>query len=122
MVIQQTVILSYPSFIVSNFKILITIIKLQYMLYMIIEKFRPGKVKDLYQRFDEKGRMLPEGVKYINSWIDQEVSICYQVMESDSDEKINLWISHWNDLADFEVIPVLTSAEAKEKVFQARND
>ena len=122
MVIQQTVILSYPSFIVTNFKILITIIKLQYMLYMIIEKFHPGKVKDLYQRFDEKGRMLPEGVKYINSWIDQEVSICYQVMESDSDEKINLWISHWNDLADFEVIPVLTSAEAKEKVFQARND
>ena len=92
------------------------------MLYMIIERFHPGKVKELNKRFDEKGRMLPEGVKYINSWIDHEIKICYQVMESDSDEKINLWISYWNDLADFEVIPVLTSAEAKEKVFQARND
>ncbi len=92
------------------------------MLYMIIEKFHPGKVKDLYKRFDEKGRMLPEGVVYINSWIDQDVAACYQVMESDAREKIDQWISYWNDLADFEVIPVITSAEAKEKVFQARND
>lgn len=87
------------------------------MLYMIIEKFHPAKVKELYKRFDEKGRMLPDGVHYINSWIDEQVSICYQVMESDSDEKIHDWISYWNDLADFEVIPVISSAEAKEKIF-----
>ena len=89
------------------------------MQYMIIETFMPEKVKSLYKRFEEKGRMLPEGVTYINSWIDSQVSICYQVMESDSDEKIHEWISHWDDLADFEVIPVITSAEAKEKVFAA---
>lgn len=87
------------------------------MLYMIIEKFHPGKIKALYKRFEEKGRMLPEGVTYINSWIDTPVTICYQVMESDAEEKIHTWISRWNDLADFEVIPVLTSEEAKQKVF-----
>ncbi len=87
------------------------------MLYMIIERFYPGKVKELYKRFEEKGRMLPEGVTYINSWIDEQVSICYQVMESCSEKKLQEWISHWNDLAGFEIIPVITSAEAKTKVF-----
>lgn len=87
------------------------------MLYMIIERFHPGKVKDLYMRFEQKGRMLPEGVQYLNSWIDNQVRICYQVMESDSEEKIQQWINSWSDLADFEVIAVITSAEAKEKIF-----
>ena len=87
------------------------------MLYMIIERFYPGKVKEIYKRFAEKGRMMPEGVNYINSWINEDVSICYQVMESDSEEKLKEWISHWDDLAGFEIIPVITSAEAKQKVF-----
>ena len=90
------------------------------MRYMIIEKFHPGKGKLIYQRFEEKGRMIPEGVEYINSWVNEPVSICYQVMESDTREKIQEWISHWDDLADFEVIPVLTSAQAKEKIFAAQ--
>lgn len=87
------------------------------MLYMVIERFHPGKVKELYKRFDEKGRMMPKGLHYLNSWINEDVSICYQVMESESEEDLQEWISHWNDLADFEVIPVITSAQAKEKVF-----
>ena len=86
------------------------------MLFMIIEKFHPGKIRELYKRFDEKGRMLPDGVEYINSWIDENVATCYQVMESDSSEKINTWVSQWNDLADFEIIPVINSAQAKEKI------
>lgn len=87
------------------------------MQYMIIERFHPGKVKALYERFDEKGRMLPEGVTYINSWINEPVSICYQLMESDAGEKIHQWINKWNDLADFEIIPVISSTAAKAKVF-----
>ena len=87
------------------------------MLYMIIEKFYPGKIRMIYERFDEKGRLLPDGVSYINSWIKEDLSVCYQVMRSDSVEKIHEWISHWNDLADFEVIPVINSDEGKEKVF-----
>ena len=86
------------------------------MLYMVIEHFRPGKAKELYKRFDEKGRMAPVGVNYINSWIDRDVKTCYQIMESPSEEKLKEWTSKWNDLVDFEIIPVITSAEAKAKV------
>ena len=93
------------------------IILKDYILFMIIEKFYPGKVKLLYDRFEEKGRLLPEGLIYLNSWIDENITTCYQVMESDTAEKIYTWIRNWNDLADFEVIPVITSAEAKSKVF-----
>ena len=85
---------------------------------MIIETFHQNKVKQLYERFAEKGRQLPEGVNYINSWIDEDVKICYQVMESDSEEKIHRWIKHWEDLADFKIIPVITSVEAKKKEMQ----
>ena len=87
------------------------------MVYMIIEKYRPGKVKQIYKRFEEKGRMMPDGLNYINSWINEQVSICYQVMETDSVAKLHEWISHWNDLAEFEIIPVISSAEAKKKAF-----
>ena len=83
---------------------------------MIIEKFHPGKVRLLYQRFDEKGRSFPKGVNYINSWIDENITTCYQVMESDAIEKIHEWIKNWDDLVDFELIPVITSSEAKAKV------
>jgi hypothetical protein len=86
------------------------------MYYMVIEHFHPGKVKELYQRFAEKGRMLPEGVQYINSWINEEITVCYQVMEADSADKLHAWIAHWKDLADFEVIPVISSAAAKKIV------
>ncbi len=85
------------------------------MQYMIIERFHAGKVKALYRRFDEKGRMLPEGVNYINSWTNEQVSTCYQLMDSDSIESIYQWIGQWSDLADFEVIPVISSAAAKAK-------
>ena len=86
------------------------------MLYMIIERFHPGSGKALYRRFEEKGRMMPDGLHYINSWIDEQVTTCFQVMETNEQEKIREWISKWNDLADFEVIPVITSAAAKEKI------
>ena len=89
------------------------------MLYMVIEHFRPGKVKEMYKRFDQNGRMAPDGVTYVNSWIDEDVKVCYQLMESPSREKLNEWISKWNDLVDFEVIPVISSGEAKAKILGA---
>ena len=87
--------------------------------YMIIEKFYPDKIKELYQRFAEMGRLLPEGVTYINSWIDENVETCFQLMESESIEKLHEWINNWKDYADFEIIPVINSAQAKEKVFSS---
>jgi hypothetical protein len=85
---------------------------------MIIENFHPGKVKELYKRFEEKGRLMPEGVQYVNSWTDENVITCYQVMESESEEKIKEWVNNWKDLADFQIIPVITSSQAKEKVMK----
>jgi len=86
------------------------------MVYMIIERFHPGKGKTIYQRFAEKGRMLPEGVTYINSWINTELTVCYQVMEADTPGQLQEWTDQWKDLADFEVVPVISSAEAKRKI------
>lgn len=91
------------------------------MQYMIIERFKPGKVQDIYQRFAEKGRMMPEGLTYINSWINEEVTVCYQLMETASVDTLHQWISNWNDLTDFEIVPVISSAAAKEKVFGQKN-
>ena len=88
--------------------------------YIIIERFHKGKAKTLYQRFDERGRMLPQGVNYINSWINESVTICYQLMEAESQELLQSWISQWDDLADFEVIPVISSDEAKRKMAEMR--
>jgi hypothetical protein len=86
------------------------------MQYIIIERFHPGKIKSLYQRFDEKGRMMPEGVTYINSWINEAVTVCYQLMEAPSESLLHEWIANWKDLADFEIVPVISSADAKKKV------
>lgn len=93
---------------------------LDHMQYMIIERFYPGKIKTLYQRYDEKGRMMPEGVQYINSWINESVTVCYQLMESPSEDLLHTWIANWNDLADFEIVPVISSAEARSKVLGSR--
>lgn len=86
---------------------------------MIVEKFRPGKVKELYKRFDEKGRLMPEGVTYINSWIDEKVEVCFQLMEAESMEKLQEWMDAWSDLCEFEVFPVISSADAKQKALSS---
>lgn len=88
------------------------------MLYMVIEKFHESEVKTLYNRFTENGRMLPDDIHYINSWINDDAAVCYQVMESDTFENLQKWISNWNGIVDFEIIPVIISAQAKEKVFR----
>lgn len=82
--------------------------------YMIIENYKPGKTKEIYSRFKEKGRMLPYGVEFVDSWVEENLQKCYQVMKSESMEGINEWIDHWKDLVDFEVIPVLNSSEAND--------
>lgn len=82
------------------------------MLYMIIEHIRPGRAPDLYRRFRERGRMAPAGLTYLSSWVDLSFGRCFQVMAADREELIREWISHWDDLVDFEVVPVRTSEEA----------
>jgi hypothetical protein len=81
------------------------------MLYMVIERFRNGAAP-VYSRFRERGRMAPAGLQYINSWVTEDMSTCYQVMECGERALLDEWIANWADLVDFEVIPVITSAEA----------
>ena len=82
------------------------------MLYMVIEHFRPGKAPEIYRRFRERGRMAPEGLRYVASWVDLNFERCFQVMEADSEARLREWTKHWEDLTDFEIVPVRTSAEA----------
>ena len=81
------------------------------MLFMVIERFKDGDFKAIGDRFRRSGRMLPEGVIYHASWIDSPNSRCFQIMEAPHRELLNQWIAAWDDLVDFEVVPVQTSAE-----------
>ena len=85
------------------------------MLYMIIETFKSGTQKQIYRRLEEHGRMLPEGLRYVDSWIDEQVTRCFQLMECEDRRLLEEWISHWEDLMDFETIPVIRSDDAKQK-------
>ena len=79
---------------------------------MIIEHFRPGQAPEVYRRFRDHGRMAPEGLEYVSSWVDFEFRRCFQLMEADSEAPLQEWMANWNDLSDFEVVPVRTSADA----------
>ncbi len=80
--------------------------------YLIIERFRNGDAVPVYRRFRDLGRLMPEGIEYITSWITADVSVCYQVMATENRELLDEWIANWSDIVDFEVIPVISSAEA----------
>ena len=79
---------------------------------MVIERFRPGQAPEVYRRFRERGRMAPDNLRYLASWVDLQFERCYQVMEADNVEALRPWTDSWEDLVDFEIIPVRTSAEA----------
>lgn len=81
------------------------------MLYMIIERFARGGIEAVAERFRLQGRLMPEGLNYVASWLDPGGTICYQVMETENATLLDEWMSHWSDIVDFEVTPVLASAE-----------
>jgi hypothetical protein len=83
---------------------------------MIVEHFRNGDPVPVYRRFRQHGRLAPAGLVYVSSWVDEKLERCFQLMEADNVEHINEWIANWNDIVDFEVYPVITSAEAAERV------
>ena len=80
------------------------------MLYMVIEHFRHGP-DPVGERFRQRGRMLPDGVTYHASWVDSTGARCFQVMEAAHLDLLTAWTRQWDDLADFEIVPVLTSAD-----------
>ena len=76
------------------------------MLFMVIERFRDQDAKPVYRRFKEKGRMMPEGLSFVSSWVSADLSRCFQLMESDNPALFQAWIAEWCDLMEFEVVPV----------------
>ena len=86
------------------------------MLFMVIESFKGGDPKPVGERFRRCGRMLPEGITYHATWVDSAATRCFQVMEAADPELLKVWVRHWEDLIDFEIIPVLTSSEFWAKV------
>lgn len=86
------------------------------MLYLVIEHFRNGDAVPVYARFREQGRLAPAGLEYVNSWVTDDLTRCYQVMSSPSRALLDEWMAAWADLVEFEVIPVITSPQAAARV------
>ena len=85
-------------------------------LFMVVEHFRNGEAAPVYQRFREHGRLAPEGLSYVASWVNEPMSTCFQVMETADRALLEEWMSHWSDLVNFEVHPVMTSQEAAARM------
>ena len=84
---------------------------------MVVERFLQGP-RPVYERAAQEGRMLPDGLTYVESWVDERLDRCFQLMETDDPSLFDDWIARWRDLAEFEVVPVLGSAEASARVLE----
>ena len=86
------------------------------MLYMIIEHFKNQDPVPVYRRFRDRGRLAPEGLRYVASWVDEKLERCFQVMETENRKQLDEWVSNWSDLVEFEVYPVISSEGAAERI------
>ena len=83
---------------------------------MVIEKFKNRNARAVYNRFREKGRMVPDGLKYVDSWVEATFDRCFQLMECDDPRLFQNWVIQWQDLIDFEIVPVVTSKQTMETI------
>ncbi|HEX8187244.1 MAG TPA: DUF3303 family protein [Pyrinomonadaceae bacterium] len=87
------------------------------MLFMVIERFGGReRAAAVYRRFRERGRMAPEGLRYLGSWVEEDFGRCFQLMECEDAGLLREWAAHWDDLVEFEFVPVVTSQEAAETI------
>ena len=86
------------------------------MQFMIVERFRNGDAVPVYRRFRHRGRLAPDGLTYVASWVSDDLATCYQVMECADRQLLDAWMAQWADIVDFEVVPVVSSAEALARV------
>ena len=86
------------------------------MLFMVIERFRNRDAKAVYRRFREQGRGAPEGLRYVDSWIEANFDRCFQLMECDDARLLQQFVAFWSDLVEFEIVPVVPSAATREVV------
>jgi hypothetical protein len=89
------------------------------MLFMVMERFRNGDASAVYERYRERGRMLPEGLEYVDSWVESGLGRCFQLMRCEEPNLFQRWTAQWDDLVEFEIIPVLTSQQAAEQHAQS---
>ena len=87
------------------------------MQYMVTEQFKDARA--IYQRLRDRGRLMPNGLRYVDSWISEDLSRCFQLMETDSPKLFEEWIANWSDLMDFEVVRTITSDEAREAALRS---
>lgn len=83
---------------------------------MVIETYRNRDPVPVYRRFRERGRLAPEGLQYVSSWVDEKLERCFQIMEASDRRLIDEWIAHWSDIVDFEIYPVISSKDALERL------
>ena len=81
------------------------------MQFMVIEHFRNQDAKAVYARFREKGRLMPEGIGFVASWVTADLRRCFQVMECDDVTLLQRWVAEWSDLVQFEIVPVTLGKE-----------
>ena len=86
------------------------------MLFMVIERFKNRDAQAIYRRFRDHGRMMPQGLTYVQSWVETNFDRCFQLMECEDAQLLQQWANHWQDLMDFEFVPVRTSKEVVEMI------
>ena len=86
------------------------------MLFMVIERFKNRDAKAVYRRFREQGRGMPDGLRYVCSWIEVNFDRCFQVMECEDARLLQQWVTFWSDLIEFEIVPVAASADTREAI------
>jgi hypothetical protein len=86
------------------------------MLFMVIERFRNRDPKPIYRRLRESGRQMPEGLKFVDSWVEPSFERCFQLVETEDARLLQRWVASWRDLVDFEILPVVPSKETRQDV------
>jgi Protein of unknown function (DUF3303) len=86
------------------------------MLFMVVERFRDRNAKAVYRRFRDQGRMMPDGLNYVGSWIEANFDRCFQLMECDDARLLQDWLLNWSDLMECEIVPVVPSDQTRELV------
>jgi Protein of unknown function (DUF3303) len=86
------------------------------VLYMIVEHFRNDDPLPVYRRFRERGRLAPDGLQYVSSWVDDKLERCFQIMETADRKLLDQWIGNWSDIVEFDVFPIMSSKEAAEQI------
>ncbi|MBI3454897.1 MAG: DUF3303 family protein [Candidatus Rokubacteria bacterium] len=86
------------------------------MLYMVVERFKDGAAPTVYRRARDRGRMIPDGLEYVSSWVDLDFKTCYQLMRTEDASLFAVWTDAWSDLVEFQIVPVRTSEEAAQVI------